>query len=48
MHRIFMAMRSWLERLAARPCPPDPLLTMSPRELADLPAVHPARDSCGC
>ena len=44
MDKILMILRQWLERLGSRDCAPDdPLAHMSPLELADLPALHPAR-----
>lgn len=50
MEKVLNALRRFLARLAERECPPDTLSRMSPLELADLPAIHPARDTdpCGC
>jgi hypothetical protein len=48
MYRIFRRLRAWLRPLLTSPCPPDPLSTMSPAELADLPTTHPATEPCGC
>ena len=39
MHRILNAVRSFLQSLLVRDCPPDPLASLSLRELADLPRV---------
>ena len=44
MNRIFNRMRTWVQAFVAAPRPADPLESMSPRELADLPASHPASD----
>jgi len=45
MDKILMILRQWLQRLGSRDCvEDDPLAYMSPLELADLPAMHPARD----
>jgi hypothetical protein len=41
MNRIFTELRAWLDALVARPGTPDPLESLSPRERADLPAMHP-------
>lgn len=49
MDKILMILRQWIEALLARDCvAADPLATMSPRDLADLPTVHPDRDECRC
>ncbi len=45
MHKIF----TWIRRLlaevaAANRIDPDPVSTMSPRDLADLPVWHPCHD----
>jgi hypothetical protein len=48
MHRIFTRLMAWISPLFAVPCAPDPLRSMSPAELADLPVSHPASDTCGC
>jgi hypothetical protein len=49
MDKIFTAFRSWLAWLRAYECEQDdPLTRMSPRELADLPVMHPRSDRCSC
>lgn len=49
MDKILIILRQWIEALLARDCvETDPLAAMSPRELADLPVVHPERDECLC
>jgi hypothetical protein len=41
MDKIFTLIRDLLAGLFEPAVPPDPLSTMSPRELADLPIHHP-------
>lgn len=41
MHKLFSNFRAWLAAIVAAPAAPDPLGTMSPRELADIPPSHP-------
>jgi hypothetical protein len=49
MDKILMILRQWIEALLARDnIDTDPLATMSIRELADLPVVHPEHDECMC
>jgi hypothetical protein len=48
MNTIFTRLIDWLNALLAVPCAPDPLSTMSPAELADLPISHPDTEPCGC
>lgn len=45
MHIIFTTLRRLIAALAARDSAADALGSMSPRELADLPAYHPLRDA---
>ena len=42
MDKIFTAIRQWIVRLLETDSLPDPLDTLSIRDYADLPAVHPA------
>lgn len=46
MHRIYWSFRRWLLELVEAGPSPDPLSQLTPRELADLPAHHPATDRC--
>lgn len=50
MYKMFSSMRNWLARLfeveAVAEQGSDPLSSMSPRELADLPVYHPRFDNC--
>jgi hypothetical protein len=46
MYKIFTFIRLWLAELLAEDAPADPLATMSPRELADLPVHHPNSERC--
>lgn len=46
MDTIFIALRFWLANLLASPAPEDPVACLSLRELADIPAHHPAADRC--
>lgn len=49
MDKILMILRQWIEDMLARDyVETDPLASMSARELADLPVVHPERDECLC
>jgi hypothetical protein len=48
MHNIFTSLRRWIDSMLAVPCPVDPLLAMTPHELADLPVSHPRAEPCGC
>lgn len=49
MDKILMILRQWIQAMLARDAiESDPLATMSPRELADLPIVHPEHDECRC
>jgi hypothetical protein len=52
MHKILMVLRQLLAQLMVRDCPPDPLAALSPRDWADLPAIHPqidaGADPCAC
>ncbi|MHB1104296.1 MAG: hypothetical protein ACYC0C_16285 [Devosia sp.] len=49
MDKILMILRQWIEVLLERDrAQADPLASMSVRELADLPVVHPDRDDCLC
>jgi len=49
MYKILMALRRWAKRLNGRDCAADdPLAHLSLRELADLPPLHPERDSSPC
>jgi hypothetical protein len=41
MHKFFSSLRTWIAAVTATPTAPDPLSSMSPRELADLPISHP-------
>lgn len=45
MHNIFTWIRRLLREVAtANRIDPDPVSTMSPRDLADLPVWHPCHD----
>lgn len=45
MDKILMILRQWIDALLASDrVETDPLATMSPRELADLPVMHPEHD----
>lgn len=46
MYKIFTIIHLWLAELLAEDVPVDPLATMSPRELADLPIHHPRTERC--
>ena len=49
MYKMFNSMRTWMARFevgAVAEQRTDPLSSMSPRELADLPVYHPRFDSC--
>ena len=46
MHKIFSLIHAWLVSLFEETPAQDPLATMSPRELADLPVYHPRFDTC--
>ena len=50
MYNLFSVLRLWLARLfevdSSNEPANDPLSSMSPRELADLPVYHPRFDSC--
>lgn len=49
MHKIWTRIRRWMSEIIAIDCLPDPLDTLSPRDWADLPTTHPARDrGCAC
>ncbi|HQZ11912.1 MAG TPA: hypothetical protein PK286_03415 [Devosia sp.] len=41
MHKYFSRLSAWFAAIRATPAAPDPLSSMSPRELADLPPNHP-------
>jgi len=50
MYKMFNSMRIWLARFfeveAVADQRNDPLSSMSPTELADLPVYHPRLDDC--
>jgi hypothetical protein len=49
MHKIFTALRHWLQTLTTVECPPDALASMDLATLADLPPLHPRHDNgCAC
>jgi len=48
MDKILMILRQWIEAMLVRDCvETDPLATMSPHELADLPVHHPCCEEVG-
>ena len=44
MDRLLALINTWLQSLFARDLPADPLVSLSQRDWADLPAHHPICD----
>ena len=48
MHKFFSNLRARIAAFVAAPVTPDPLGTMSPRELADLPPYNVRSEARCC